>query len=235
MLSFSFGNKDSYKDYGILIAKRPTIPSPKRRVSYVSIPGRDSNIKFDEETYEDITILVECTLKSKEDLAYKIDEIKGWLFNSGESNLIFNFQSNKRYIAQVVNAIDFKPVYRAIGVFPIVFNCKPFKYEVNNQVIEVNKTESIINNIGTLDSSPIITVYGSGNIELLINDALIKLKGINNSIIINSDIEDSYNEALENLNFKMEGDFPKLKVGENKISWVGSVSKIDILPNWRWL
>ncbi|WP_346914249.1 distal tail protein Dit [Clostridium sp.] len=235
MLSFSFGNKDSYKDYGILIAKRPTIPSPKRRVSYVPIPGRDSNIKFDEETYEDITILVECALKSREGLADRIDEIKGWLFNSGESNLIFSFQSSKKYIAQVVNAIDFKQIHSVIGVFPIVFNCKPFKYEVSNQTITIEKTESIINNIGTLESSPILTVYGSGNIELLINDDLIKLKGVNNSIIINSDIEDCYNEALDNLNFKMEGDFLKLKIGENKISWIGSVSKIDILPNWRWL
>ncbi|MBB6630683.1 MULTISPECIES: distal tail protein Dit [Clostridium] len=235
MLSFSFANKDSYKDYGIFIAKRPIIPSPKRRVSYVPIPGRDSSIKFDEETYEDITVLVECTLKSRENLTDKIDEIKGWLFSSGESNLIFSYQANKRYIAQVVNAIDFKPIYKSVGAFPLVFNCKPFKYEVSNQVITIVKTDSIINNMGTLESSPIITVYGSGNIELFINDTLIKLKGINNSIIINSDIEDCYNEALDNLNFKMEGNFPKLKIGENKISWVGSVSKIVLLPNWRWL
>ena len=59
MLSFIFNGKDSYKDFGILIEKRPNVPSPKRRVSYISIPGRNSSLRYDEETYEDITLSVE--------------------------------------------------------------------------------------------------------------------------------------------------------------------------------
>ena len=65
ILSFNFGGENSYSDYGIIISKRPSIPSPKRRVSYVDIPGRDSNLKYDEGTFEDITIVVECTIKDE--------------------------------------------------------------------------------------------------------------------------------------------------------------------------
>lgn len=235
MLSFTFNNKDSYKEYGILITTRPTIPSPKRRVAFVNIPGRNSNIKFDEETYEDINIVVECTVKDKINLSDKLDEIKGWLLSAGECELIFSFQNNRKYIAQVVNAIDFKPIYGVLGVFPILFSCRPFKYDVENNVITIQNSGSTIDNIGTVESEPIITVYGSGNITLTINSYNIILKGISSSITINSVIEDCYSTLVENLNSKMEGDFPKLEVGINTIKWTGSVSKIDVTPNWRWL
>ncbi|WP_302653297.1 phage tail protein [uncultured Clostridium sp.] len=33
----------------------------------------------------------------------------------------------------------------------------------------------------------------------------------------------------------MNGEFPKFEVGENNISWTGSVSKVKVIPNWRWL
>ncbi len=48
MLSFNFGGRNSYDDFGILIAKRPDLPSPKRRVNIINIPGRNSNLRFDE-------------------------------------------------------------------------------------------------------------------------------------------------------------------------------------------
>ncbi|QDY17535.1 phage tail protein [Clostridium botulinum] len=31
----------------------------------------------------------------------------------------------------------------------------------------------------------------------------------------------------------MYGEFPIFQVGENKISWTGNVSKIEITPRWR--
>lgn len=235
MLSFNFGNKNSFEDYGILIAKRPVIPSPKRRVAFVNVPGRNSNIKFDEGTYEDINIAVECTVKDRNHLSEKLDRIKGWLFNSGESELIFSFQDDRKYIAQVINAIDFKPLYKIIGGFPILFTCRPFKYEVANSMVTIQSSGDTINNVGTVESEPNISVYGSGNIGLLINNEEILLKDVSGSITINSEIEDCYGISNENFNIKMSGDFPKLVPGVNIIRWTGNVSKVEVVPNWRWL
>jgi predicted phage tail component-like protein len=127
--------KDSYKDFGILIEKRPNVPSPKRRVSYISIPGRNSSLRYDEETYEDITLSVECAVIGN--IQSKIDDIKAWLIGSGESDLIFSFQSDKKYIAQVVNSIDFEVILKITSRFVIIFNCRPFKYSVMNEVINI--------------------------------------------------------------------------------------------------
>ena len=235
MLSFNFVGKNSYTDYGIVISKRPTLHSPKIRVTYINIPGKNSSARYDEKTYDDITILVECGLRKDVDLIERLDQIKGWLFNAGEENLIFSFKEDKKYIAQVVNNIDFTQAYKYISSFPIVFNCRPFKYSNENQLTTFLESGRVINNIGTLESEPTITVYGTGNITLNINDQSILLYDISPKIIINSEIKDCYDDEINNLNPKMSGEFPIFNTGENIISWLGNVEKIEVLPNWRWL
>ncbi|MBU3100659.1 MULTISPECIES: distal tail protein Dit [Clostridium] len=234
MLSFTFGGKNSYTDYEIVISQRASIPSPLRRVTTLEVPGRNSALRFDENTYEDITITVECSLKDNTSLADKVDLIKGWLIGAGESDLVFDFQPNKKYIAQVVNAINFVQAYKIFSKFIIIFNCRPFKFAVSNSAITLN-TSGSITNIGTVYSEPIIKVYGTGDATLAIGSQVNKLTGISSSIIIDSTIQDCYAVDGSNMNNKMSGDFPVINIGANAVSWIGNVVKVEIIPNWRWL
>lgn len=233
MLSFIFGDKDSYDDYGVYIQTRPTIPTPKRRVTYLSIPGRSGSLKYDEGSYEDITLTVECSIVGE--VYSKIEQIKKWLFESAESDLIFNFEPHKKYIAQVVNQIDFEISLKRIGKFLIVFNCHPLKYATQIQSLIITENETLIVNPGTLGSEPIIEVVGTGNIKLKLNNQEIRLKDIESNITLNSVIQDAYDERLNNLNLKVQGNFLYFTEGINVISWTGEVTQIVIQPNWRWL
>lgn len=233
MFSFNFRGKNSFSDYGIYISKRPSIPSPERRITNVVIPGKSSSFRFDENTYEDITIRVECSIKDLI-LPDKIDEIKKWLLSYEESDLIFSNQDNKKYIAQVVNVIDFTQVLKYISQFVIVFNCRPFKYEAESNIIEMIGQESITNP-GSIYSEPIIKIFGSGDISFTVNSEIIKLKEVIDHIILDTVQQNCYNETLDNLNNKMSGEFPILERGENRISWTGAISKVEVIPNWRWL
>lgn len=234
MLSFNFAGKNSFSDFGIIIAKRPSIPSPKKRVSYIDVPGRNSNLRYDEGTYDDITIVVECAVKGN-DIIEQIDNIKAWLFSVGENDLIFSFQDDKKYRAQVVNAIDFKQIYKFTSQFPIVFNCRPFKYAVQNNLFTLTQNGGSIINIGTINSEPKISVYGSGNITLKVNNSTVNILGMTGKLILDSVLQDAYDDSGSNLNSKVNGDFIYLNPGANKVEWVGTVSKVEILPNWRWL
>lgn len=234
MISFNFAGKNGYEDFGIIISKRPNLPSPKRRVSYIDIPGRDSSLVYDERTYENITIGVECKIKDSS-LLDKIDEIKAWLFSAGESDLIFSFQDDKKYRAQVVNSIDYSQVIKIFSEFIIIFNCRPFKYAVDNNIFTIEESGTSIINPGSIKSEPIVSIYGSGNIELVVNETKISLANIKDKIILNSVIQDSYNDLGENLNNNVKGDIIYLSPGSNKFEWIGNINKIEILPNWRWL
>lgn len=239
MLGFTFGGKNSFDDYNILISQRPSLPSAKRRVNYIDIPGRDSSFRYDEGTYEDITIAVECSIKD-DNVPSKLDEIKAWLFSSGESELIFSFQSDKKYKAQVVNAIDFKQVYNITSSFVILFNCRPFKYAVNSSSVTITSGGGItIVNEGTLISKPIITVYCTGNGSFIINNREVLLSNVNvQAITLDSEFEEAYyinDGTMVNTNSMITGEFPILDVGNNNISFSGGVTKLEITPNWRWL
>jgi len=53
-------------------------------------------------------------------------------------------------------------------------------------------------------------------------------------VVIDSEKQDAYlGEVLKNRN--MNGEFPVLLVGTNKIEWSGYVESIEILPRSRWL
>lgn len=233
MLSFEFAGKNSYFDFGIYVEKRPTMPSPKRRVSYLIVPGRNGSLKYDENTFEDISLAVECGIAGN--VYQRIDEIKAWLLGSGENSLSFSFQNDKCYLAQVVNSIDFEVSLRKIGKFIVVFNCKPFKYATNNAPVTITSSGTNLMNTGTLMSDPIIEVFGSGNITLQVNEQVVSLIGVSGKIILNSVLQDAYDDMLQNQNSKMKGDFIELQVGNNQISWTGNVTKLVITPNWRWL
>lgn len=233
MLSFQFAGKDSYLDYGIYVERRPTLPSPKRRVSYLTVPGRNGSLKYDEDTYENIILSVECGLIG--DVYSRMDEIKSWLLGSGESTLVFGFQNDKYYIGQVVNSIDFEVSLRRIGRFIILFNCQPFRYAVNNEPLTITSSGTNLINVGTVISQPIIEVYGSGDISITVNEKPLSLVRISDKIILNSVLQDAYNDKLENQNSNVQGEFIVFQVGQNDISWSGNVEKLVITPNWRWL
>lgn len=239
MLSFVFAGKDSYQDYGIIISKRPNLPSPKRRVSYIEVPGRDSNLRYDEGTYEDVTLSVECTIKG-ENIMERLDTIKAWLFTAGESDLIFSFQPDKKFKAQIVNAIDFKQGFKITSQFVLLFNCRPFKYAVSNTLVTITTgLGTTLVNQGSVVSRPVIKVYCTGDGSFKINNREMLLTGISTTYItLDSELEEAYssnNGIIANANNFISGEFPLLDTGNNTITFAGGVTKLEITPNWRWL
>lgn len=232
MLAFEFNNKHSYDDYKIYIKSVPNIELAKKKISSINIPGRSSKLTFDEEAFEDIKIEVECFIKG-ERLHQRIDEIKSWLIK-GRSDLIFSFQKDRKYKGIIFNIVDFEFLYKKAVRFKLEFECEPFKYMSSEEEIQVTVSKEIVN-IGTYYSEPILKIECVGNGVIKINDKNIKINGIDKEIIINSSIQNAYNSLNKNLNNKMEGEFPKFKVGVNTISFSGGITKIVIEPKWRWI
>lgn len=118
--------------------------------------------------------------------------------------------------------------------FPINFRCQPFGYSIDNEEVIITQKDTSIYNYASKESEPIITVFGDGDINLLINEQQVILKGVEGYITIDSTKLRSYKD-LENQNSKKIGNFPVLKVGENNINWDGNITKIVITPNYRWI
>lgn len=235
MLSFTFGGKDSFQDFGIYVATRPSIPSPERRVTYIEVPGMDSRLRRDEGTYGDITLYVECSFLG--DPVSKISAVKGWLLGAGESDLVFSHIPGRKYLAQVVNSIDFEIVLKITSHFVILFNCQPFQYATDNTPIMVSESTTLTNP-GTAASLPVIRVNGSGAGALTVNGNVVSFSDIDGSVTLDSAMQETYQDAgteLISKNSTKTGDYPALLPGENTISFSDGITSLEITPNWRWL
>ena len=83
-------------------------------------------------------------------------------------------------------------------------------------------------------AEPVITVYGSGSITLMVGMTVIELEGISGSITLNSVLQEAYS-GTAGMNNAMSGEFPVLLPGANAISWTGNVTSLKVIPNWRFL
>ena len=101
-------------------------------------------------------------------------------------------------------------------------------------MITLTASGSTFQNPGSVYSDPVITLYGSGEITLMINQTIIELSDITEGLIIDSALQEAYWNN-NSMNQCMSGDFPRLRSGMNTISWSGNVTSIHIEPNWRYL
>jgi phage-related protein len=95
-----------------------------------------------------------------------------------------------------------------------------------------------INNIGNAPSKPVITLVGSGNVGLYLNDIQVFQisLGTNETIILDTEnMEAYYGSQLKNR--QVIGDYNSfaLQSGENTIRFTGSVSYIEITNYTRWI
>lgn len=226
---FKFKGRDS-REFGILIAGMPEIIKPTRRVREVMISGRNGGLSVDEGCYDGYTLSVECGKRGREGL----EAMAAWLDGSGE--LILSTEPNRVYRARVSNSIAIADVVYLYNSFLVQFSVFPFKYSVNafGEGLILTQGGKVYNH-GTIYSEPTMTVYGTGDMSLTVNGEVFPLTGVMGSVTIDSERMEVY-KGQENCNNKYGAmGFPRFQVGENRIDWYGSVTRVEVTPKWRWL
>ena len=221
---FIFNNISS-EDY-LMVNKLPSIVKAQKDIQKIEIEGRDGFLTQDNKAYKGTIKTAECTIM---DLKH-IDFICSWL--SGSSDVIFSNEPSKKYKATIINQIEFSKVAAEFRSLIIQFECQPFKHNLYDEFITLILPGMIIN--PGYYSQPILTIYGTGNVEIVVNGEAVTLNNIVEYVTVNSELLDAYKlTALKNND--MIGNFPIFQSGENSINWTGNVTKIGIMPNWRWL
>lgn len=205
----------------------PSIVRAAKDITKVEIEGRDGFVTQDLGSYKSTIKNVECRVRNLDDL----DFICGWLTGSGEA--IFSNEPDKIYRVTIANQIDFSKVVKKFKKFIIIFDCQPHKYSLNNSTITLT-TPGTLYNPGSVGSDPVIKVYGTGDGLLNIGEQQIELLAIDEYVTIDCEMMDCY-KGIDLKNNNMRGDFPQLLPGVNDVYWLGSISQIQITPNWRWL
>ena len=215
--------------YGIHVLEQPPVTIPSERVAFTDVPGRSGSLTQLEgdDVYDDMVLTVTCLIADPS----RIPEIVAWLRGSG--TVTFANRQGGFYHARVVNQIPFEKILRGNPhrSFAINFRCKPFWYLSDVEPITLMTSGTFITNPGSVASEPIITVYGSGEITLMVGMTITELE-ITDKITLDTPLMEAYSGATS-MNNCMSGDFPSLLPGKNAVNWSGNVSKVEIQPNWR--
>lgn len=217
---------------GLIITSIPPITKPKMKTTITKIDGRDGDI-IEELGYESYTKSIGIGLARN----YDINQVIKYFTGAGE--LTISDEPDKYYISQIYEKIDYEKLIR-FKKATVKFYTQPFKYKKNESKVTLNittQTTTKVTNAGLEISKPIITLEGTGTVEISLNGSNIfkyTFPAGESKVVIDSLQEEAYLDGVYK-NRNMLGEFIKLEPGQNTIGWSGSLTKINIDPKSRWL
>lgn len=225
--------QDSRNLKGLLISELPHIVRPAMRVQTIEIEGRDGDVSNDI-GYVAYDKMVKIGLYNN----YDVDKISHFFLGSGK--VTFSNEPNKYYEAKISEQIDFERLVK-FRTATVKFHTQPFKYLVDEKPTETEITdetkEITVTNIGFEESKPIMTLFGKDTVEVSVNGhAQFQINIDEEYVTVNSKLQECYKDNMYNLkNHNMGGDFPVLQPGKNVITWTGTLTKLIVYPESRWL
>lgn len=232
MQDYFIWNGTDCQDYGIHVTEQPPITIPAERSTQTNVPGRPGSLTQleGEDVYDDLLLTATCFISDPA----QIPAIAAWL--KGAGTVTFANRTGGYYKARIANHIPFEKVLRGNPhcTFAVNFRCFPFWYQEDAANITVNTSGTIVTNPGSVYAEPILTMYGSGDITLMVGTTIVELEDISGSIVLDCALKEAY-QSTTLMNDRMTGDFPVLKPGANAVSWSGTVTRVVIQPNWRYL
>ena len=191
--------------YGIHVSEQPPVTLPAERSTQTNVPGRPGSLTTleGEDVYDDLLLTVTCFITDTS----RVSEIGRWL--KGGGTVVFANRPGGHYKARVANQIPFEKILRGNPhcSFSVNFRCFPFWYQDGVEDATVTASATMLNNPGSVYAEPVLTVYGDGDITLMIGQQFVELEGISGSIVIDSVLKEAY-MGSELQNDKMSGEFP---------------------------
>lgn len=224
---------------GAFMADRPTKHGGAPRGLRADIEGRDGSLWLPDGGAEPVVLQVPFYVPAAADQIAAMD----WL--SGAGDLVFSDDAQYCWKAQVLDDVQLRhPVRRLEGIeLNVVFTCAPYRFLVNETALTFTDIATFAGQ-GSVPSHPVITVYGSGDIHLMINDCTVAFDDIDEYITLDCDammaLKDGVNVSpqVSLLSDVYETEWPTLLPAgsTNMISWElidGTVSSVVIQPRWR--
>lgn len=224
---FTIYNDKTNLDVNLLVATRPSKPSPVMEYEEVPVPG--GKTLYREKGYGDIEIPVPFNFMSKYSWDKDFRIIKSWLLSKGNNKLKFSDDLDVFYKVNKVVINTPERLMKRTGKFIATFTCDPYVYIDEN---EKELSQALYNNY--LVSKPVYRIVGEGYLTLNINNKIIKAN-VGQELIIDTDKGLCYRQGIIN-NVALDGKWHDmyLQEGNNTFSWTDGF-KIYILPNWRCL
>lgn len=189
---FIFDGENS-RDYGVYITDVEVFGAPKRKVQMISIPGRNGDYALDEGSFENITVKYECALGagSESDFNGGISDFRNWLASKvGYKTLSDEINTGEFRKAVFLDGMEVPTLNKKTGTFDVLFDCKPQRFLDSGETPVALTSGDTITNPTLFDASPLLQVWGYGDINLNNETVIVNDVPIGRVILANAEQTD---------------------------------------------
>ena len=214
---------------GIMVNQIIVPPSSVEEYEMIKIPGRPEPLRSNLKTRPPIQIEVEATIVE--------DNVLRQIYSTfqGTGKLIRSTEPDKYYNASA-QVITPENIARYMHKITLGFECMPFAYAVSNDPVEleISGSAATIDVGGGYYCQPIYKIYGSGDITLTVNgtDKPLTLYEVGEYVMVDTTLRMCHKNGAH---VKNKGKLPFMQAGTNLVALSGSVSKVEVTKNERWL
>ena len=219
------------EELGIIVVEGPPEVFAQEEYEEVIIEGRNGTLIENKGTFPNVEkSFILTTIDLDQDIDLMIEKIKMWLFNIKDNKILYAIPNRYNIVKKVVIEEDIKTTFEEYGDFKIKFLCEPFYYNLLEKDITITEKGTKFYNKGDFNSNPKIVIYGTGDLQLTINDTTVQINNVDERVLLDSKLFLCLDKDNNNKSIDMIGNFPTLDIGENTITWVGNITKLDISP-----
>ena len=166
---FTFGDVSS-KDYGVYITQEAAYNAPDRDVEVVEIAGRNGAYILDKGRFKNITVSYKCGIALDDEQSFEssIRTFRNALSSKAGKyvRLEDEYNPNEYRQAAFLGGIEVDMADRRAGEFTVSFDAMPQRFLKSGETAVSVASGGTITNPTLFDASPILEVYGYGNITI---------------------------------------------------------------------
>lgn len=207
-----------------------TIHASPRFSEQLKLYGTNGSYNVADGSFENYDRTIRIFFERFSDLATLVEK-----FKPVDNKLEFSYQPEAIFYADLLDTeITVRGMYG--WELAIKLDMQPFRYQENVDPL-VFTASGNINNPGSVYSEPVIEIEGDGDISLTIGRTTMYLN-IRRKVTIDCrhKKQNIYNaDGVIQNTLRKRGGFFELAVGNNGLVFTGTVRKVTVQPNWRYI
>jgi phage-related protein len=197
-----------------------------------TIPGRNGDLIWYTGSYENRSGSAPCFCLQK-DVEKAVSSAGRFLMSrKGYRRLETSDDPEHYWMARVENSPQIAMRLSTLAPFEVEFDCKPQRFVKEGEKPVNLYARSVLFNRYGQTALPLIKVYGRGTASLVVGDCVVDMNIYGGLIYLDSETQNAYNINGNQNQYIKAPEFPKLFDGENEISWVGNIDRVEIIPRW---
>lgn len=172
--TFSFDGVSS-DTYGVYITEGASYNAPERAVEMLEIPGRNGHFALDQGRFENVEVTYHVFIdgSSETDYSANLSDLRNWLCSKvGYARLTDSYNPNEFRMAVYKSGLEVDATSIQSGEFDVVFDCKPQRWLTSGETAVSIADGGTLDNPTLFPSSPLLMVWGYGNININDDDPI---------------------------------------------------------------